>query len=369
MALAGGVTVMATPAIFVEFSRQRGLAPDGRCKSFAEGRTAPAGPRVRACWCWSGCRTPGGWSSGAGGGAGQRGESGRCVERSDGAERSVAAAGDPQALANAGLSPADVDVVEAHGTGTRLGDPIEAQALLATYGQGRRRQPLWLGSVKSNIGHTQAAAGAAGIDQDGDGAAARRLPATLHVEQPSSHVDWASGAVELLTEARRGRPAAGRAGRGVVVRHQRHQRPRHHGRGPGRGAGCRRRCRRWTCRWCRCWSRGRAGGVAGAGGAAAQGGVRGAASRRQRGSGTAESGLAAASGVARPVLAHRAVVLAGDAEALAVGLDGGRVRRRWLAGSAGAGRVAFLFSGQGSQRVGMGRESVRGVPGVRGCVR
>ncbi|MEV5168767.1 SDR family NAD(P)-dependent oxidoreductase [Streptomyces werraensis] len=359
MALAGGATVMANPGAFVEFSRQRGLADDGRCKAYADGADGT------------------GWAEGVGvvvlerlSVARERGHRVLAVLRGsavnqDGASNGLTAPNGPAqqrvirgALANAGLTPDEVDVVEGHGTGTVLGDPIEAQALLATYGKGRDAgRPLWLGSLKSNVGHTQAAAGVAGVIKMVQALRHGVMPATLHVDAPSSRVDWSAGAVELLTEAREwpreGRPRrAGVSAFGVSGTNAHlilEEAPEEVAAPPLP-----------------------AGGVVplvvsarSAGSLAGQAGRLAAFVEESDGAALAEVAGALVAG--RAVLSERAVVVAeSGAEALGglSALARGESSTNLVCGSAAGalGKVVWVFPGQGSQWAGMGRELLDSSP-------
>ncbi|MGW1077632.1 type I polyketide synthase, partial [Streptomyces sp. NPDC002537] len=363
MALAGGVTVMSTPTLFVEFSRQRGMAPDGRCKAFSAAADGA------------------GWSEGVGvllverlSDARRNGHRVLAVVRGsavnqDGASNGLTAPNGPSqqrviraALASARLSAADVDVVEAHGTGTTLGDPIEAQALLATYGQERPEgRPLWLGSVKSNIGHAQAAAGVAGVIKMVEAMRHGVLPKSLYVDEPSPHVDWASGAVELLTEPvewttddnrprRAGVSAFGASGTNahVVLEQATETDLRPATTGPAEAPADLRALDTLVVPWL----------VSGRteDGLRSQAGQLSAFAQEHPESSLTDVGWSLTS--TRAALDHRGVVLAADRESALAGLTSladGVPTADVVTGTATEepGRVAFVFPGQGSQWVGM----------------
>jgi acyl transferase domain-containing protein len=355
LAFAGGATVLPSPRGFIEFSRQRGLAPDGHCKPFAAAADGTA------------------WAEGAGvlllerlSDARRNGHpvhaviAGSAINQ-DGASNGLTAPSGPaqeqvirQALADARLLTADIDAVEAHGTGTPLGDPIEADALLATYGQGRPAdRPLWLGSVKSNLGHAQAAAGVCGVIKMVEAMRHGRLPRTLHVDAPSPHVDWSAGAVRLLTEevpwpaADRPRRAAvssfGISGTNahLIVEQAPDTDP-----SPRQPASGEPGTQPWVL------SARTASALADSAGRLLH-------HLRTRPEETpARIGWSLAS--TRSTLEHRAVVVGTDHASFADGLralhEHGTSPRLRTGTAAAPPRTAFLFSGQGGQRLGMGRE-------------
>ena len=350
--------MLATPIAFTEFSRQSGLAPDGRCKPFAEAADGV------------------GWAEGVGmlvlerlSDAERNNHPVLAVIRGsavnqDGASNGLTAPNGPsqqrvirQALANARLEPKDIDMVEAHGTGTTLGDPIEAGALLATYGKDRgERGPLRLGAVKSNIGHTQAAAGVAGVIKTVLALREETIPKTLHTDRPSSKVEWSAGEIELLTEPapwkagervrRAGVSSFGISGTNAHVILEEAPAPSEaqtEDEDPGAPA--------------------LSGPLPLLLSAKTEPALKESAERLathlRQNPGLSPRDLAYSLATTRSLFDRRAVVLGADAEELLGGLQalaGEEQAPNLIQGGANGGRLAYLLTGQGSQRVGMGRE-------------
>ncbi len=376
LALAGGATVMWTPDAFVLFSRQRGLAVDGRCKAFAEAADGTA------------------WSEGVGmlvlerlSDAEANGHRvlatirGSAVNQ-DGASNGITAPNGPaqervirQALANAGLEGADVDMVEAHGTGTPLGDPIEAGALIATYGQ-QREEPVRLGSLKSNIGHTQAAAGVGGVIKAVLAMREGLMPKTLHLDSPSSRVEWEAGRVELLGEAtpwpqgeRPRRAAVSSFGISGTNAHLILEEAPVAGRDPGPGASA----KDLNAGEASTSPQGPLPFVLSAKSEAAlQAQAERLAAHLRENPELGLGDLAFSLATTRAQLEQRAVVLASEHEQLLGGLDalarGERPANSALAKARPRARLAYLLSGQGAQRPGMGRELYGTYPAYAGAL-
>jgi pimaricinolide synthase PimS1 len=358
LALAGGVTVRATPEQFVEFSRQRALAPDGRCKPFAaaaDGTGFSEGVGLMVLERLADARANGHRVL-----ALLRGS----AVNQDGASNGLTAPNGPaqervirRALERSGLAPAEVDAVEAHGTGTTLGDPIEAGAILATYGQGREGEPLALGSIKSNIGHTMAAAGVAGAIKMTLALRHGELPRSLHLEEPTPHVDWSAGAVELLREPRPWEPnghprRAGVSSFGISGTNAHlilEEAPREDAGAPAADPEPP-AATPWLLS------------------AKSEGALRASALRlasHLRADPTPPAAAVARALAARARLPHRAAAIGSDPQELLAALDAlaaGEPHAALVRGRAGAGRPVFVFSGFGTQWVGMGRELLDSSP-------